>query len=164
MTLLRVIFLFLFAVGFFFLPWGFSFSPRVFFFLPWGFSFCREVFLFAVRFFFLPWVFSFLPWGFSFCREADCFALTVVGHRNHGNFTLLAVPGLYLYNKDYPVQLTGVPNNHFIAVIISKSALFRNLFYYFFRPRSKHRMLSAENGIKEQNHQNVRDKWTYNLW
>ena len=81
---------FLFAVRFFYLPWGFSICREVFlfavrfFFLPWDFYFCRESFSFAVRFFFLPWVFFFLPWvffflpwGFSFCRESFSFCREV---------------------------------------------------------------------------------------
>ena len=63
--------LFLFAVRFFFLPWGFSLCRE-------SYSFCREVFLFAVRLFFLPWVFFFLPWGYSFCRESFSFCREVI--------------------------------------------------------------------------------------
>ena len=43
-------------------------------------------------------------------------------------------------------------NNHFVSVMILKSALFCNLFYNIFRPRSKHGMFSAEykNKLKDK--------------
>ena len=74
---------FLFAVRFFYLPWGFSICREVslfavrFFYLPWGFSFCRETFTFAVSLFLLPWGFSFCRESFSFCREVFRFAVSL---------------------------------------------------------------------------------------
>ena len=62
-----------FAVGYFFLPWGFWFCREVF-------CFCREVFGFAVRYFAFAVRFLVLPWCFRFCREVFGFAVTVVGH------------------------------------------------------------------------------------
>ena len=73
-----------------------------FFFLPWGFSFCREVILFAARLFFLPWAFSFCREVNSFCREVFLFAVSLFS-----SFNRVSLSFYVLHNNT--VKASGVP-------------------------------------------------------